>query len=79
MQVGEVIAAYWREVGVDVKIEEREFVWWRERLLKEQLHGLAWTDATVRVEDRDIMRLMCYSKGMAHFFESPFVDQKYEQ
>ena len=79
MQVGEVIATYWREIGVDVKLDEREFVWWRERLLKEQLHGLAWTDATVRFEDRDIMRLMYYSKGVAHFFESPFVDQKYEQ
>jgi peptide/nickel transport system substrate-binding protein len=79
MQVGEVIANYWREIGVDVKLEEREFVWWRERLLKEQLHGLAWTDATVRFEDRDIMRLMYYSKGVAHFFESAFVDQKYDQ
>ncbi len=78
-QVGEVIANYWREIGVDLKLEEREFVWWREKLLKEQLHGLAWTDATVRFEDRDIMRLMYYSKGVAHFFESAFVDQKYEQ
>jgi peptide/nickel transport system substrate-binding protein len=79
MQVGEVIANYWREIGVDVKLEEREFVWWRERLLKEQLHGLAWTDATVRFEDRDIVRIMYYSKGPAHFFESTFVDQKYDQ
>jgi ABC-type transport system substrate-binding protein len=79
MAVGEVIANYWREIGVDVRLEEREFAWWREKLLKEQLHGLAWTDATVRVEDRDIIRLIYYSKGMAHFFESAFVDQKYEQ
>jgi hypothetical protein len=41
--------------------------------LKEQLHGLAWTDATVRVEDRDIMRLIYYSKGVAHFFESAYL------
>jgi peptide/nickel transport system substrate-binding protein len=79
MEVGQVIANYWREIGVDLKLEEREFAWWREKLLKEQLHGLAWTDATVRFEGRDIMRLMYYSKGVAHFFESTFVDQKYEQ
>jgi peptide/nickel transport system substrate-binding protein len=79
MEVGQVIANYWREIGVDLKLEEREFAWWREKLLKEQLHGMAWTDATVRFEDRDIMRLMYYSKGVAHFFESAFVDQKYEQ
>jgi peptide/nickel transport system substrate-binding protein len=79
VQLGEVIANYWREIGVDVKLEEREFVWWREKLLKEQLNGLAWTDATIRFEDRDIMRIMYYSKGVAHFFESAFVDQKYEQ
>jgi peptide/nickel transport system substrate-binding protein len=78
-QVGEAIATYWREIGVDVKLEEREFAWWREKFLKERIHGLAWTDATVRFEDRDIMRLMYYSKGTAHFFESAFVDQKYEQ
>jgi peptide/nickel transport system substrate-binding protein len=79
VQLGEVIANYWREIGVDVKLEEREFVWWREKLLKEQLNGMAWTDATIRFEDRDIMRIMYYSKGVAHFFESDFVDQKYEQ
>ncbi len=78
-QVGEVIASYWREIGVDLKLEEREFAWWRERILKEKLHGLAWTDATVRFEDRDIARIIYYSKGPAHFFESTFVDQKYEQ
>ena len=58
MEVGQVIANYWREVGVDLKLEKREFAWWREKLLQEQLHGLAWTDATARFEDRDIMRLM---------------------
>lgn len=79
MQVGEVIANYWREVGVDVKIEEREFVWWREKFLKEQLHGLAWTDATLRFEDRDMVRIIYYSKGPVHFFESAFIDQNYDQ
>jgi peptide/nickel transport system substrate-binding protein len=79
MQVGEVIADYWREIGVDVKLEEREFVWWREKFLKEQLHGLAWTDATLRFEDRDMVRIIYYSKGPVHFFESAFIDQKYEQ
>ena len=78
-QVGEVIATYWRDIGVDVKLEEREFVWWREKVLKEQLRGLAWTDATVRFEDRDIVRIIYSSKGPAHFFETVFVDQQYEQ
>jgi ABC-type transport system substrate-binding protein len=79
MQVGEVIATYWREIGVDIKLEEREFVWWREKFLKEQLHGLAWTDATLRFEDRDMVRIIYYSKGPVHFFESAFIDQRYEQ
>ena len=79
MQVGEVIANYWREIGVDVKLEEREFVWWHEKFLKEQLHGLAWTDATLRFEDRDMVRIIYASKGPVHFFESAFIDQKYDQ
>lgn len=79
MQVGEVIATYWREVGVDVKLEEREFAWWRDKFWKEQIHGLAWTDATLRFEDREIVRIIYYSKGPVHFFESAFIDQKYEQ
>jgi peptide/nickel transport system substrate-binding protein len=77
-QVGEVIANYWRDIGVDVTLEEREFVWWREKVLKEQLRGLAWTDATVRFEDRDIVRIIYASKGPAHFFETVFVDQQYD-
>lgn len=77
-EVGEVIANYWREIGVEVRLEEREFVWWREKFLKEQLHGLAWTDATVRFEDRDMVRIIYYSKGPVHFFESEYVDQQYE-
>jgi ABC-type transport system substrate-binding protein len=79
MQVGEVIATYWREVGVDVKLEEREFAWWRDKFWKEQIHGLAWTDATLRFEDPEIVRIIYYSKGPVHFFESAFIDQKYEQ
>ena len=79
MEIGEVITNYWREIGVEVKLEEREFVWWREKFLKEQIHGLAWTDATVRFEDRDMMRIIYYSKGPVHFFEHAVVDQKYEQ
>jgi hypothetical protein len=62
-----------------VKLEEREFVWWREKFLKEQLHGLAWTDATLRFEDRDMIRVIYYSKGPVHFFEDTLIDQKYDQ
>ena len=79
MQVGEVIANYWRDVGVDVRLEEREFAWWRDKFWKEQLHGLAWTDATLRFEDREMVRVIYYSKGPVHFFESAFIDQQYEQ
>ena len=31
------------------------------------------------VEDREIVRIIYYSKGPVHFFESTFIDQKYEQ
>jgi peptide/nickel transport system substrate-binding protein len=79
MEIGDVIANYWREIGVEVKLEEREFVWWREKFLKEQLHGLAWTDATLRFEDRDMIRVIYYSKGPVHFFEDALIDQKYDQ
>jgi peptide/nickel transport system substrate-binding protein len=79
MEIGEVMSNYWREIGVETKLEEREFVWWREKFLKEQIHGLAWTDATVRFEDRDMLRIIYYSKGPVHFFEHAVVDQQYEQ
>jgi ABC-type transport system substrate-binding protein len=78
MEVSEVIANYWRDIGVETRLEEREFVWWREKFLKEQLHGLAWSDATLRFEDRDMVRIIYHSKGPVHFFESPVIDQKYE-
>jgi ABC-type transport system substrate-binding protein len=78
-QVGEVIANYWREIGVDVRLEEREFAWWQTKFRHEHLHGLAWTGATWRQEAYEMVHTIYYSKGPAHFFESAVIDQQYDR
>jgi len=82
-QGGDVIDAignYWRAIGVDVKLSTMEFAQMRALFRAEKMHGLAWIDATTRFGTlRDAMFVHFYSKGATHFFESEFLDKRYEQ
>ncbi len=82
--VGEAIANYWRAIGVDIALEEREFAWFREHILKGEVGGVAWTDATIKFEDPDQLRIVYYSgrtlQGVCcHFFEHEGIDEAYEK
>ena len=82
--IGEAIVNYWRAIGVDVALEEREFAWFREHILKGEVGGVAWTDATIKFEDPDQLRIVYYSgrtlQGLCcHFFEHEGIDEAYEK
>ena len=82
--IGEAIVNYWRAIGADVSLEEREFAWFREHILKGEVGGVAWTDATIKFEDPDQLRIVYYSgrtlQGICcHFFENEGIDEAYEQ
>ena len=81
--IGEAVANYWRAVGVPIKLEEREFAYFLERFLAGKIHGIAWTDATPwRSTDREQIRVIYASKskgGPVNFFESQFVEDKYDE
>ena len=82
--IGEAIVNYWRDVGVNITLEEREFAWFREHILKGEVGGVAWTDATIKFEDPDQLRIVYYSgrtlQGVCcHFFEHEGIDEAYEK
>ena len=82
--IGEAIVNYWRAIGVDIALEEREFAWFREHILKGEVGGVAWTDATIKFEDPDQLRIVYYSgrtlQGVCcHFFEHEGIDEAYEK
>ena len=84
VDVGEAISNYWRAIGADVALEEREFAWWRDHIIKGEVGGVAWTDATIKFEDPDMLKVVYYSgrtlQGLCcHFFENDGVDTAYEQ
>jgi len=84
VDVGEAIANYWKAIGANVRLEEKEFAWFRERIVRGQVGGVAWTDATIKFEDPDQLKIVYYSgrklPGICcHFFERETIDELYEK
>jgi ABC-type transport system substrate-binding protein len=78
--MAEAVQNYWREIGADVKLEEREFAGFVPNLLSSTIGGIAWADATSRLGDPRMVELIFYSKSACcHFFESEFIDETYEK
>jgi len=82
--VGEAIVNYWKDIGANVRLEEREVTWWSQRAIPGSVGGVAWTDATIRFEDPDILTFIIYSgrklaAPCCHFFERDTTDEIYEK
>jgi peptide/nickel transport system substrate-binding protein len=82
--VGEAVDNYWKAIGANVRLEEREFAWFRDRIVPGRVGGVAWTDATVKFEDPDQLKII-YTSGRTlpgiccHFFERDTIDTLYEK
>jgi len=84
VDVGEAVANYWQAIGANVRVEEREFAYFRERIVPGRVGGVAWTDATIRFEDPDMLRFIYNSQRniegpCCHFFEREAIDALYEK
>jgi peptide/nickel transport system substrate-binding protein len=82
--LAEAVANYWKAIGANVKLEEREFAYFRERIVPGKVGGVAWTDATIRFEDPRILQVIYYSHRnllgiCCHFFERDAIDTLYEK
>ena len=81
--VGEAIQNYWKDVGALVKLEQWEFERFRDKIYGDSVenhhNNLAWTDATIRFPDPAMLRIIYYSGGCCHFFESETIDRVYEE
>ena len=80
--VGEAIQNYWKAIGAEVKLEQWEFERWRDLIYGDSVetnhNNIAWTDATIRFPDPAMLRIIYYSGGCCHFFESETIDRVYE-
>ena len=79
--VAEAITSYWRDVGVEIKIETREQAFVIEKhILPGAMGGIAWTDATRQFSDPLMLGIIYWSGNFCcHFFESKEVDDIYDK
>jgi ABC-type transport system substrate-binding protein len=83
--IGEAVNNYWKAIGANVKLEEREFAWFVQRIIPGSVGGVAWTDATIRFEDPSMLETIYYSGRSpaggrcCHFFERDTIDTLYEK
>jgi ABC-type transport system substrate-binding protein len=84
--VGEAISNYWRDIGVDLKLEVQEFATFREHIIRGSVGGVAWADGTIRFEDPRMLEVVYYSGRdpavggiCCHFFERDTIDSVFEK
>ena len=79
--VAEAITSYWRDVGVEIKIETREQGFIIEKhILPGAMGGIAWVDATRQFSDPLMLGIIYWSGNFCcHFFETKEVDDIYEK
>ncbi len=81
--VGEAIWNYWKAIGADLELDVWEFERFRKIITGDSVevhhNDEAWTDATIRFPDPATLRIIYYSGGCCHFFESETIDRVYEE
>ncbi len=79
--VAEAIASYWREVGVEIKIEQREQAFIiQKHIIPGAMGGIAWTDATRQFSDPLMLGIIYWSGNFCcHFFETKELDDIYDK
>ncbi len=81
LDIGESVNNYWREVGADVELVTGEFSEWASHFFTVTIGGVAWTDASRRFLDPQMLRNIYYSRNnlCCHFFENDDLDAAYER
>jgi len=81
LDIGEAINNYWREVGADVDLVTGEFSEWASHFFTVTVGGVAWTDASRRFLDPQMLRNIYYSRNnlCCHFYENDDLDAAYER
>jgi peptide/nickel transport system substrate-binding protein len=81
LDIGEAVNNYWREVGADVELVTGEFSEWASHFFTVTIGGVAWTDASRRFLDPQMLRNIYYSRNnlCCHFYENDELDAAYER
>ena len=81
LDLGEAIHNYWRAIGVDLALVTSEMAEWTPHFMAGTMAGVAWTDATQRLLDPQMLEILYYSKNSicCHFVERDTLDVIFEQ
>jgi ABC-type transport system substrate-binding protein len=80
LQVTEALALYFREIGIEARIEELEYARVWERIRQRQASGEMWGFPPFSLRPPHAgLRLLYYSKGAFHVYEHPFIDERIDK
>ena len=83
VDIGEAVANYWHEIDVPIRIDQREFVFFMEKMLAGDIEGVAWADATPwRSTDTEQLKILYVSKakgGCCNMYENQFIEDRYDE
>ena len=78
LDIAELVADYWREIGIDVDFKPVETAVYSSRLRAKEVNNTAWLHTGSFTEPTRAIFVYHYSGAVSPRYESPFFTEKYE-
>ncbi len=78
LDIAELVADYWREIGIDVDFQPVETAVYSSKLRAKEVNNTAWLHTGSFTEPTRAIFVYHYSGARSPRFESPFFTEKYE-
>ena len=80
-EISEAMIDMWRDIGVEIHIEDREYQWIVQRFIVEKIPNMNYLIPARRWDDPDMVKIIYTHNptGCCHFYENAFVQEKYAQ
>ena len=78
LDIGELVADYWRNIGIDVEFQPVETAVYSSQLRAKEINNTAWLHTGSFTEPTRAIFVYHYSGAVSPRYESPFFTEKYE-
>ncbi|MDE2778467.1 MAG: ABC transporter substrate-binding protein [Chloroflexota bacterium] len=78
LDIGELVADYWRQIGIDVNFKPVETAVYSSQLRAKEVNNVAWLHTGSFTEPTRAIFVYHYSGAVSPRYESPFFTEKYE-
>ena len=78
LDIGELVADYWREIGIEVNFKPVETAVYSSQLRAKEVNNTAWLHTGSFTEPTRAIFVYHYSGAVSPRYESPFFTEKYE-